>query len=471
MQCDAELLRRLLDGELETTTELTAHKHLENCPECRQRLDGLAMDDFAWEKTSEFLLDDPLDQEQPARTDSASAVESDIHEHPASIEAVLGQLTASDDPRMLGRFGGYEILGIVGCGGMGVVLKGFESTLNRYVAIKVLAPHLAVSAAARKRFAREGQATASVIHPNVVAIHQVSEARGFPFLVMPYLGNEPLEKRIEQCGVIETSALIRIAMQIAQGLDAAHSQGLVHRDIKPANILLDKDVDRVVITDFGLARTADDACLTKTGVLAGTPQYMSPEQARGESVDHRSDLFSLGTVMYTMAAGHPPFRAETGYGILRRIIDDQPRNLREIRPEIPAWLCRIIEKLHAKSPADRYQSAAEVAELLRQCLTHLQTPNVPLPVSLETDNTPSLAKRFGLTVGLVSIVCAAAFWVKPKQPQTDGFTNIPQSPVQSTAETTAESDVDIGWDSDGLSETLQLHHNVRELEQSIESEL
>ncbi|MEX0712784.1 MAG: serine/threonine-protein kinase, partial [Pirellulales bacterium] len=159
-----------------------------------------------------------------------------------------------------------------------------------------------------------------------------------------------------------------------------HAQGLVHRDVKPANILLEKGVDRVLLTDFGLARAADDASLTRTGVIAGTPRYMSPEQSRGDPVDHRTDLFSLGSVMYAACTGRPPFRAETSYGVLRRICDTLPRSIRDINPDIPDWLALVVQKLQAKEPSQRIQSAGETAELLERCLAHVQQPAVvPLP--------------------------------------------------------------------------------------------
>src|SRR6202035_1738856 len=141
---------------------------------------------------------------------------------------------------------------------------------------------------------------------------------------------------------------------------AAHAQGLVHRDVKPANILLENGVERVKITDFGLARAVDDASLTQSGLIAGTPAYMSPEQANGEHVDPRSDLFSLGSVLYTLCAGHAPFRADTTLAVLKRVCEDRTRPLRDVNPDVPAWLEDSIARLHAKSPAERYQSAAEV---------------------------------------------------------------------------------------------------------------
>ena len=169
--------------------------------------------------------------------------------------------------------------------------------------MKVLAPFLAGSGAARKRFAREARAAAAVVHEHVVAIHDVKSEGESPFLVMQYVAGESLQQRIDREGPLDLCEILRIGMQTASGLAAAHSQGLVHRDVKPSNVLLEEDVDRALLSDFGLARAADDASLTQTGFHPGTPQYMSPEQARGDLVDCRSDLFSLGSVMYVMCTG------------------------------------------------------------------------------------------------------------------------------------------------------------------------
>jgi serine/threonine protein kinase len=182
----------------------------------------------------------------------------------------------------------------------------------------------------------------------------------------------------------------------------------VHRDIKPANILLEDGVERLTITDFGLARAADDASLTRSGVIAGTPQFMSPEQARGEAIDGRSDLFSLGSVLYTLCTGRAPFRAETPFGVLRRITDDTPRPIREINPEVPEWLAALTEKLHAKDPAARFQSADEVAQLFEQCLAHLQQPAaVPLPAPLRTRSGPAASRQKQRTRWLIGASVAA----------------------------------------------------------------
>ncbi len=244
-------------------------------------------------------------------------------------------------------------------------MRGYDTSLNRHSAVKVLAPELASSAAARKRFSREAKSAAAVVHPHVVPIQTVDEHNGLPYLVMPVVEGQNLQKRVEQSGPLEIIEVVRIASQVAEGLAAAHAQGLVHRDIKPANVLLENGVERVQITDFGLARAIDDASMTRSGVIAGTPQYMSPEQAHGDSIDHRSDLFSLGSLIYYMLTGRSPFRAETTMGVLHRIVNDEPRPIREINAEVPEWLESIAMQLLSKSASDRYQTAEEVIEALR----------------------------------------------------------------------------------------------------------
>ncbi|HMF17666.1 MAG TPA: serine/threonine-protein kinase, partial [Gemmataceae bacterium] len=244
------------------------------------------------------------------------------------------------------------------------------------------AAQLAANAAARKRFTREARAQAAVSHDHVVTIHAVEEMNGLPYLVMQYVSGMSLQERLDRGGPLQLVEIVRIGMQTAAGLAAAHAQGLIHRDIKPANILLENGVERVKITDFGLARAATDASLTQSGVVSGTPHHMSPEQAEGKPVDHRSDLFSLGSVLYAMCTGRAPFRASGPMAILKRVCEETPTPIREINAEIPDWLAAIVARLHAKDRAERFSSAAEVAELLGRHLAHLQRPSVvPLAAS------------------------------------------------------------------------------------------
>jgi serine/threonine protein kinase len=223
---------------------------------------------------------------------------------------------------------------------------------------------------------REARASARVRHGNVDQIYAVEE-QPLPYLVMEYIPGQTLQQRLDQTGPLDVPDVLRIGAQIARGLAAAHEEGLIHRDIKPGNILLESVKEQSVkITDFGLARAADDASLTQSGVIAGTPLYMAPEQAKGEPLDPRADLISLGSVLYTMASGRPPFRAPSPLAVLKRVTEETPRPIRQIIPEVPQWLCDLIARLHAKDPARRFQSAAEVAALLEQQLSHIQEPSL-----------------------------------------------------------------------------------------------
>jgi serine/threonine protein kinase len=286
----------------------------------------------------------------------------------------LDFLEPPDKPGAVRRLGHYDILQVVGHGGMGIVLQAFDTKLRRVVAIKVMAPQIATGATARQRFIREAQAAAAVRNEHVIDIHAVDEANGLPYLVMEFIAGVSLQERLDRRGPMQVREILRIGMQTAAGLAAAHAQGLVHRDIKPANILLENGVERVKLTDFGLARAVDDAKLTQSGLIAGSPKYMSPEQAEGRAIDHRSDLFSLGSVLYTMCTGRSPFRANTTIAVLKRVCEETPRPIREINPDVPPWLVEIVARLHAKDPAERFQSASEVADLLGRHLAQLQQP-------------------------------------------------------------------------------------------------
>ena len=374
--CSIELLRNAVARGLSAEEEAALHAHLEHCEACCAQMEQLAGGE-AWQQEAAALLSaDELDAAVPEP--------ADLSEVDFSVE----HLDPSDDANVLGQLGGYDVLAIVGRGVMGVVLKAFDRELKRLVAIKALAPHLAHSSVARKRFAREAQAAAAVVNPHVIAIHHVQPTGRLPFLIMPLLTGESLAQRLKARGPLELTEVLRIGMQAATGLAAAHDQGLVHRDVKPANIFVEKGVERVVITDFGLARAADDVSMTRQGVVAGTPEYMSPEQARGEALDGRSDLFSLGCVLYEMATGVSPFRTDSTMATLRRIVDETPRAISSLNPELPTWFVAFVERLLAKDPEQRFASARIVSELLAKCLAHVQQPTTEaLPKELEMNAT------------------------------------------------------------------------------------
>jgi WD40 repeat protein len=372
-----ERLGQLLADDLPENEQNRLTAHVEECADCRRALDTLAARSGLW-KELPLLRDDELDLPTMDIPEGLRIEPGDDEEVP------LGLLEPPDEPGLLGKLGPYDILRVLGRGGMGVVFKARDRALDRLVAIKILTPGLASTGAARRRFAREGKAAAAVVHDHVVTIHAVDETpQGIPFLVMEYISGKSVQDLIDRGKPPELREILRIGAQAAQALAAAHAQGLIHRDVKPANILLENGVERVKITDFGLARAADDATMTQSGVVAGTPRYMSPEQARGETIDHRSDLFSLGSVLYALCTGHAPFQGNSSVATLKRVCEETPEPIGRLNPDVPSWLVRIIERLHAKDPARRYSSAAEVADLLGRCLAHVQQPaTVPLPAEL-----------------------------------------------------------------------------------------
>lgn len=364
---DVRNLQVLLDGAGEEPDDVV--RHLENCTGCQKTLEVLAAEPDVWADTRALAIAAP---EGVALRQVVERLKNEESWPPNVTD--LSFLVPTDKSGVLGLLDNYEVHETIGRGGMGVVLKALDPALNRIVAIKVLSPLLASNVTARRRFVREGRAAAAVCQEHVVPVYSVSEAAGLPYLVMQYVAGESLQDRLDRAERLELVDIVRIGLQTASGLAAAHAQGLIHRDIKPANLLLENGVARVKITDFGLARTADDVQVTQAGMVAGTPEFMAPEQARAEPIDHRADLFSLGSVLYAMCTGVPPFRGSTALGVLRQVSDQAPASLRSLNPAVPAWLEALIGRLLAKDPADRIQTAAEVAALLEGYLAHLRQP-------------------------------------------------------------------------------------------------
>ncbi len=405
--CDPASLERLLRDELSEAEKSKVIEHLDDCPACQLGIERLA--GSGWWDDARSLADGDIDKSLLLELDPDHTCVVP-GEAGAGREAFdLAFLDPPDGPGQLGRLGPYQIVELIGRGGMGVVLKAHDPALNRFVAVKVLAPHLDGGASARRRFAREAKAAAAVSHEHVVAIYAIDTAGKLPYLVMQYVAGKSLQDRIDAEGQLSTVDILRIGMQAAAGLAAAHAQGLIHRDVKPSNILLENGVERVKLTDFGLALAVDDASLTQSGLLVGTPQYMAPEQARGDAVDHRADLFSLGSVLYAMAAGRPPFRADSTMAVLRRVSDSPARLVREVNPDVPEWLAAIIARLHAKAPAGRYQTAAEVADLLGRWLAHVQNPTqVRRPSEPPASRVRAGGRRLALAAGLLALAGVVA---------------------------------------------------------------
>jgi WD40 repeat protein/predicted Ser/Thr protein kinase len=291
---------------------------------------------------------------------------------PEGVEESYDFLAPSQNPSDLGCLGPYHVLKVLGTGGMGVVFQAYDPHLERLVALKAMLPALAASASARQRFLREAKATAAIKHDHIVTIYQVGEDRGVPFLAMEFLEGEPLDARLgrERWGAaaspLPLREALRISREIADGLDAAHQRGLIHRDVKPANVWLEGDRRRVKILDFGLARAvADNANLTQEGAIVGTPAYMAPEQIAGKPVDARTDLFSLGCVMYRMTTGELPFKGIGAISTFLAISTETPALPRERNPALPAAASDLVMRLLAKNANDRPASARAVVEAIQ----------------------------------------------------------------------------------------------------------
>ncbi|MGV3606580.1 MAG: protein kinase domain-containing protein [Planctomycetaceae bacterium] len=329
----------------------------------------------------------------------------------------------------IGTLGHYEVLQLLGRGAFGLVFKAFDERLHRFVAIKVLDPQLVATSPPRKRFLREARAAAAVKHENVVQVYAVEE-HPLPYMVMEYVDGKSLQELMDGTGPLELPDILHLGRQMAAGLAAAHEKGLIHRDIKPANILIEAGIEqRVKITDFGLARAADDASLTRSGIISGTPMYMAPEQAQGLPLDHRADLFSLGSVLYQMASGRPPFRASTTVAVLRRVADEMPRPIQDIMPSVPDWYCKIVAKLHAKRPEDRFQSAREVADLFARNQAAIQENGRPVSPSI-SERRPGIKLERNTLIGAALMAMVVLLGVAEFSGMTSFFKRVRSDSAQ-----------------------------------------
>jgi len=371
-------LSGLIHGDIPESQQTVLSDHVGHCTPCQNRMESLATAGNSNLSDIVRHIDKDTPPSNSAFWKALGKAESEVTQDMASLadtplDLKLDFLQPSDTPGRIGRVSTFDIVRVIGRGGMGVVLHAFDPSLSRDVAIKMLDPQLANNDVARQRFCREARSAAAVSHDNIVAVHQVNEDEksGLPFIVMQLVNGESLEQRLRRVGHLSLSETVRLGMQAAAGLAAAHSHGLIHRDIKPGNILLEAGTDKVKLTDFGLARAAEDLKLTRTGFVAGTPLYMAPEQARGDDIDHRVDLFSLGSVMYEALAGKPPFEGRTPLAVLRRVADEAHEPLSKANATVPEWLEDIIDRLLEKEPKKRYGSAHEVSELLACGLAEL----------------------------------------------------------------------------------------------------
>ncbi len=320
---------------------------------------------------------------------SATADVDDFDQLDATVRLNQNQPFALG-PRSLDHIqnlGPYRLVRQLGCGGMGIVFEAQHVTTLEDFAIKVLRPTLSADPDAKLRFSREAQAMAAIDHSRIVPVVEVGKAHGIPYIVMPLLRGETLEDRLQRGPKMAVEELARIGIQIAEGLDAAHQLGLIHRDIKPANVWLEEPFGSVRLLDLGLVRAiTKDTLLTHSGIVMGTPAYMSPEQSRGAKLDARSDLFSLGCLLYQMAVGVRPFDGPTPLGVMHQLETYHPPRVSVKNPAVPIMLSNLVMELLAKQAKDRPASAAIVMDRLRRIPLHEPIhPLAPLVVAPRPD--------------------------------------------------------------------------------------
>ncbi|MGZ3374414.1 MAG: serine/threonine-protein kinase, partial [Gemmatimonadaceae bacterium] len=265
--------------------------------------------------------------------------------------------------------GRYSIVRELGRGGMGIVFLARDASLERPVAIKLLPPMLALDASHRARFVREARTAAALSHPNIVAIHAVEEHDDLAFFVMAFIDGETLAARVARDGPLRVSEAARVTQDVAWALAHAHAHGVIHRDIKPDNILIERDSGRAIVTDFGIARVDDGVGASGAGAIVGTPRYMSPEQSRGDSVDARSDLYSLGAVAYLAVTGRAPIDGDSAVAILARKAIVTPAPLSTMRAGVPPRFAAAIDRCLARDAGARWDSAEAFAVALRATTT------------------------------------------------------------------------------------------------------
>ena len=301
----------------------------------------------------------------------------------------------------------YRVVQLLGRGGMGAVYRVWDEELNRDVALKLIRPEIAADADVIERFKREIQLSSRVTHKNVLRVYDLGEADGTRFLTMQFVEGRDLSSLIKELGPLPVPRLISLFRQICQGLEAAHEQGVVHRDLKPQNIMVEGN-DNVLITDFGLAKNLGASAMTELGALMGTPAYMSPEQVRGQAVDKRADIYSLGVILYEMASGKTPFAGGSVFEVMMRRLSTPPRPLGELNPAIPAYLRKIVERCLAVEASARYQTVEEI-------LADLDASSFTTNVRFELTRRRWMLLTAGAAL-VAAVAVAGAVWLAKRKP-------------------------------------------------------
>lgn len=416
---------RLLDGKLTPEQEARLSRHLDQCQRCQATLE-------------QFNRSELLDSNAALNSESVSGsgiqlpevVESKLAEIRAirpSIEVAFNSGCADilpwleDAETHIGRVAEFELVRFIGRGGMGVVFEANDTKLERAVALKLMSPALLADPKAAERFLREARAAAKISHANVVAVHSVDQIRGLPYLVMELVRGQSLGQQLATSPRISAIQILKIARQTSLGLAAAHKSGIIHRDIKPSNLMIDTQAKRVRIADFGLASTANESALTRSGMLVGTPDFASPEQVNGQPVDERSDLFSLGCVLYFLCTGKPPFASDSLMQTLDGIRNAEPNVAELKRNSVPRALIDIIQRLVNKEPGDRFQTADELCEALKQASVLRQSDKVSIIPTSTKRAKPRFVGYLAYGFLLAVIFAGGLIWWSQPRGNLDAF--------------------------------------------------
>ena len=414
--CSEELLQQYLAGQISPLDLKRVSTHLIECNNCRIRLNELSSS--MTPPSTKIDTDEGTSQSSTAVFDGQNEDKSSDIQFSAPyvrLMQLVGNFDAKADKEKIGQ---YELREVIGRGGMGVVIKAFDTRLNRDVAIKILAPELSASSKARRRFEREARSAAAINHPNIVTIFEINQVEGLPFLVMEYLKGGDLWQRLKRTPPLTLVQILQISLQVAEALVAAHKVGVVHRDVKPANILLEEGVDRIKLTDFGLATATEDrSILTSKRDTVGTPAYLAPEIIRGDQASVQSDLFSFGCVIYSLVTGHSPFRGSNPIEVINKIANLEQKPLHELDPSIPKTVSEIVQKLLKKDVRRRYQSAKEVRDDLQTQLAVVNSLSTDAITGLRHFSSPSkqpkrtLSKSVGVAAAFLAIALGVAGWM------------------------------------------------------------
>ncbi len=365
-----EMLERFVRAEASAVEEETVEKHLNACENCRQQFDDLFDEPAKFSALrSAFRENSQVDLETLYAMCEPSLTTWDVRNDGVELSGGL-RLALPRDSRYVARLDGYDVEGMLGRGGMGFVLKGFDEALQRDVALKLIKPSLVDDPVARGRFLREARTAAKLQHPNIVTIYGVELDHVPPFLVMEYVRGMSIASLIETQGPLAPERAAGLMCQLLSALAYAHGEGIIHRDVKPGNVLIDQRNGQVKLADFGLARGLfEGSRFTRDGTIMGTPWYMSPEQAAGSpGLDGRSDLFSAGVVLFEMLTGCRPFPGKNHYQVVSDIREKNAPDPRQLNPSIPVALTSIIMRALRKKPADRYASGDEFIAALQDFL-------------------------------------------------------------------------------------------------------